>query len=132
MSATTVTTPQELATANPLDDARAQLRCGRRVARATTRACTRMLATPRREITVGIPLRRDDGRVEVFIGHRVQHNFSRGPAKGGLRLQPARRPRRGARAGDVDDLEVRAARRALRRRQGRRAHRPAPVLARPS
>lgn len=44
-----------------------------------------MLATPRRELTVSVPLRRDDGRTEVYIGHRVQHNLSRGPAKGGLR-----------------------------------------------
>jgi glutamate dehydrogenase (NAD(P)+) len=44
-----------------------------------------MLATPRREITVSVPLRRDDGRVELFTGFRVQHNVSRGPGKGGLR-----------------------------------------------
>ncbi|MFI6369166.1 Glu/Leu/Phe/Val dehydrogenase [Nocardia sp. NPDC050630] len=44
-----------------------------------------MLATPRRELTVSVPLRRDDGSVELLIGHRVQHNLSRGPAKGGLR-----------------------------------------------
>jgi glutamate dehydrogenase (NAD(P)+) len=48
-----------------------------------------MLATPRREITVSVPLRRDDGSVELLIGHRVQHNLSRGPAKGGLRFSPA-------------------------------------------
>ena len=47
-----------------------------------------MLASPRREITVSIPLRRDDGSVELLTGHRVQHNFSRGPAKGGLRYSP--------------------------------------------
>ncbi|KQW53585.1 glutamate dehydrogenase [Nocardioides sp. Root1257] len=47
-----------------------------------------MLATPRREVTVSIPLRRDDGSQEVLVGHRVQHNFSRGPAKGGLRYSP--------------------------------------------
>lgn len=47
-----------------------------------------MLAHPRRELTVTVPLRRDNGDVEVFIGHRVQHNFSRGPAKGGLRYAP--------------------------------------------
>ncbi|HRI93977.1 MAG TPA: Glu/Leu/Phe/Val dehydrogenase [Nocardioides sp.] len=45
----------------------------------------RLLASPRREVTVSIPLRRDDGSIEVLTGHRVQHNFSRGPAKGGLR-----------------------------------------------
>ena len=47
-----------------------------------------MLATPRREMTVSVPLRTDDGCTKVFIGHRVQHNFSRGPAKGGLRFSP--------------------------------------------
>ena len=56
-----------------------------------------LLATPRRELTVSIPLRRDDGSIEVIIGHRVQHNYSRGPAKGGLRFSP-----------DVDLDEVRA------------------------
>jgi glutamate dehydrogenase (NAD(P)+) len=47
-----------------------------------------VLARPRREITVSIPLRRDDGSVQVLTGHRVQHNLSRGPAKGGVRFSP--------------------------------------------
>ncbi|WP_081861433.1 Glu/Leu/Phe/Val dehydrogenase [Cellulomonas sp. HZM] len=49
----------------------------------------RMLATPRREMNVAIPLRRDDGSVELFTGYRVQHNISRGPGKGGLRYAPS-------------------------------------------
>jgi len=36
-------------------------------------------------MTVSVPLRKDDGSVEVLIGHRVQHNVSRGPGKGGIR-----------------------------------------------
>lgn len=48
-----------------------------------------MLATPRREINVAIPLRRDDGSTELFHGFRVQHNVSRGPGKGGLRFHPS-------------------------------------------
>jgi glutamate dehydrogenase (NAD(P)+) len=44
-----------------------------------------VLATPRREMNVAIPLRRDDGSIEVLSGYRVQHNISRGPGKGGLR-----------------------------------------------
>tara|TARA_R110002020_G_scaffold75315_8_gene191765 strand:- start:79 stop:1356 length:1278 start_codon:yes stop_codon:yes gene_type:complete len=44
-----------------------------------------MLRASRRELTVSIPLRRDDGTIEVLAGYRVQHNISRGPAKGGLR-----------------------------------------------
>lgn len=47
-----------------------------------------MLANPRREMTVQVPLRLDDGGIDVFTGYRVQHNFSRGPAKGGLRYSP--------------------------------------------
>ncbi len=48
-----------------------------------------LLATPRRSMTVSIPLRRDDGHIEVLTGYRVQHNFSRGPTKGGLRYHPS-------------------------------------------
>lgn len=48
-----------------------------------------LLANPRRELSVSIPLRRDSGEVEVFHGYRVQHNFSRGPAKGGVRFAPS-------------------------------------------
>jgi glutamate dehydrogenase (NAD(P)+) len=45
-----------------------------------------MLAQPRREVSVSIPLRRDDGTIEVLRGYRVQHNYSRGPGKGGVRF----------------------------------------------
>ncbi|MFF5259122.1 Glu/Leu/Phe/Val dehydrogenase [Actinomadura viridis] len=48
-----------------------------------------LLATPRREFTVSVPVRRDDGRIEVLTGFRVQHNLARGPAKGGIRYHPA-------------------------------------------
>lgn len=44
------------------------------------------LRVPTREVNVSVPLRRDDGRIEVYIGHRVQDDDSRGPFKGGLRL----------------------------------------------
>lgn len=47
-----------------------------------------LLATPRRALTVSVPLRRDDGSVSVMTGYRVQHNLSRGPAKGGIRYHP--------------------------------------------
>ncbi|HEY9473264.1 MAG TPA: Glu/Leu/Phe/Val dehydrogenase [Mycobacteriales bacterium] len=48
-----------------------------------------LLRTPRREVTVAVPLRRDDGNVEVLRGYRVQHSLTRGPAKGGVRFHPA-------------------------------------------
>ncbi|HWU46827.1 MAG TPA: Glu/Leu/Phe/Val dehydrogenase [Humibacter sp.] len=47
-----------------------------------------LLANPRRELKVEVPLRRDDGTLEVLTGYRVQHNSSRGPSKGGLRYSP--------------------------------------------
>lgn len=47
-----------------------------------------LLATPRRSLEVAVPLRRDDGALEVLKGYRVQHNLSRGPAKGGIRFHP--------------------------------------------
>lgn len=47
-----------------------------------------MLAAPRREMNVTIPLHRDDGRQVLLHGYRVQHNISRGPGKGGLRFHP--------------------------------------------
>src|SRR5689334_14606579 len=36
-----------------------------------------------REVTVQIPIRRDDGQIHVYQGFRVQHNGARGPYKGG-------------------------------------------------
>ncbi|GAB4113931.1 MAG: Glu/Leu/Phe/Val dehydrogenase [Roseiflexaceae bacterium] len=47
-----------------------------------------ILRAPQRELTVRFPVKMDDGRVEVFTGYRVQHNITRGPAKGGIRYHP--------------------------------------------
>jgi glutamate dehydrogenase (NAD(P)+) len=47
-----------------------------------------MLRTPRRVLQVAVPVRMDDGRVEVFTGWRVHHDTTRGPAKGGIRFYP--------------------------------------------
>ena len=47
-----------------------------------------MFCEPWRELRVSLPVRMDDGRIEVFIGYRVQHNAVRGPYKGGLRYHP--------------------------------------------
>ncbi len=48
----------------------------------------RILLQPFREVTVEVPVRMDDGRVEVFTGYRIQHNGARGPCKGGIRYHP--------------------------------------------
>jgi glutamate dehydrogenase (NAD(P)+) len=45
----------------------------------------KVLREPKRELTVHFPVKMDDGEVQVFTGYRVQHNLSRGPAKGGIR-----------------------------------------------
>ncbi|HBR10121.1 TPA: glutamate dehydrogenase [Candidatus Acetothermia bacterium] len=41
-----------------------------------------------RELMVNFPVRMDDGKVKVFTGFRIQHNDTRGPAKGGIRYHP--------------------------------------------
>lgn len=47
-----------------------------------------VLKRPERELLVSVPVVRDDGRVEVFAGNRVQHSTVRGPGKGGVRYHP--------------------------------------------
>jgi glutamate dehydrogenase (NAD(P)+) len=56
-----------------------------------------VLRTSYRETSVQIPVRRQDGKLHVYTGYRVQHNGARGPYKGGLRYHP-----------DVDIDEIRA------------------------
>src|SRR5690606_16258498 len=53
------------------------------------------LRHPERVLEVAIPVRMDDGSLEVFTGWRVHHNTVRGPGKGGIRFHP-----------DVDAEEV--------------------------
>jgi glutamate dehydrogenase (NAD(P)+) len=47
-----------------------------------------VMRVPSREIKVYIPVKMDTGHLQVFEGFRVQHNFARGPAKGGIRYAP--------------------------------------------
>src|ERR1700752_1744905 len=47
-----------------------------------------ILRTPKRVLEVSVPVKMDNGQTRVFTGFRVQHNVSRGPAKGGLRYHP--------------------------------------------
>jgi glutamate dehydrogenase (NAD(P)+) len=44
-----------------------------------------VLREPHRTLTVVFPVKMDDGSIRIFTGYRVQHNMSRGPAKGGIR-----------------------------------------------
>lgn len=56
-----------------------------------------ILRQPERELTVSVPVRMDDGSIQVFTGYRIQHSSARGPCKGGIRYHP-----------DVDHDEVKA------------------------
>src|SRR5688572_2246689 len=60
-------------------------------------ALRKLLLVPKREVQVQIPVEMDNGRLQTFVGYRVQHDDARGPMKGGLRYHP-----------DVDLDEVRA------------------------
>ena len=51
-------------------------------------AMREFLRYPMREMRVRLPVRMDDGHVEVFDGFRVQHSDARGPCKGGIRFHP--------------------------------------------
>jgi glutamate dehydrogenase (NAD(P)+) len=46
------------------------------------------LKHPKQVHEVTVPIRRDDGTVEVYTGYRAQHDSVRGPHKGGLRYHP--------------------------------------------
>ena len=47
-----------------------------------------ILTHPSRQIIFSIPFQHDNGELEVYTGYRVQYNFARGPAKGGIRFHP--------------------------------------------
>jgi len=48
----------------------------------------KILEKPQREIKVYLPLKRDNGEIEIFEGHRIQYNNFLGPYKGGIRYFP--------------------------------------------
>jgi glutamate dehydrogenase (NAD(P)+) len=52
------------------------------------RSMRRVLKNAKRQLIVSIPVKMDNGEVQVFEGYRVQHNIARGPAKGGIRFHP--------------------------------------------
>jgi len=46
------------------------------------------LKTPQREFSFTLPVRLDNGTKKIFQAYRIQYNFGRGPAKGGIRFHP--------------------------------------------
>ncbi|TAK55218.1 MAG: Glu/Leu/Phe/Val dehydrogenase [Bacteroidetes bacterium] len=51
-------------------------------------ATIELLVWPQKEFKFTIPVRMDDGSVKIFHAWRIQHNYARGPAKGGIRFHP--------------------------------------------
>ncbi|MFD1360582.1 Glu/Leu/Phe/Val family dehydrogenase [Lentibacillus salinarum] len=47
-----------------------------------------LMKDPMRMMTVRIPVRMDDGSIEIYTGYRAQHNDAVGPTKGGVRFHP--------------------------------------------
>ena len=46
------------------------------------------LKFPQTSLTVSIPVRMDDGSLQIFQGYRVRYDDTRGPGKGGVRYHP--------------------------------------------
>ena len=51
-------------------------------------ATIELLSQPQREYNFSLHVRMDNGKVKIFQGYRIQYNFARGPAKGGIRFHP--------------------------------------------
>jgi glutamate dehydrogenase (NAD(P)+) len=51
-------------------------------------ATIELLMWPQREFKFTLPIKMDSGEVRIFHGYRIQHNYARGPAKGGIRFHP--------------------------------------------
>ena len=47
-----------------------------------------LLLWPQREFKFTLPVKMDNGETSIFHGYSIQHNFARGPAKGGIRFHP--------------------------------------------
>jgi glutamate dehydrogenase (NAD(P)+) len=51
-------------------------------------ATIELLIKPQREFNFTLHVKMDDGKVKIFQGYRIQYNYARGPAKGGIRFHP--------------------------------------------
>ena len=72
---------------NPLDAARHQLDIAAKNL-GLDASIHEVLKHPKRSLIVSLPVKMDDGTVEVFNGCRVQHSDALGPFKGGVRYHP--------------------------------------------
>jgi glutamate dehydrogenase (NAD(P)+) len=72
---------------NPFENATEQLRIAAEYLKLDE-GIHQVLAHPKRELTVSLPVKMDNGKMKVFTGYRVQYNDARGPFKGGIRYHP--------------------------------------------
>jgi glutamate dehydrogenase (NAD(P)+) len=72
---------------NPFENALEQLRIAAGYLKLDE-GIHQILASPKRQLTVSLPVKMDNGKTKVFTGFRVQYNDARGPFKGGIRYHP--------------------------------------------
>jgi glutamate dehydrogenase (NAD(P)+) len=51
-------------------------------------ATVQLLIEPQRELNFSLHVKMDNGKSKIFKGYRIQYNYARGPAKGGIRFHP--------------------------------------------
>ena len=51
-------------------------------------ATIELLTSPQKEFNFTLHVRMDSGKIKIFQGYRIQYNYARGPAKGGIRFHP--------------------------------------------
>jgi len=51
-------------------------------------ATVQLLSEPQREFAFSLHVKMDNGKTKIFRGYRIQYNYARGPAKGGIRFHP--------------------------------------------
>jgi glutamate dehydrogenase (NAD(P)+) len=51
-------------------------------------ATREFLSTPQIEVNITLPVKMDSGKTQIFQAFRIQYNYARGPAKGGIRFHP--------------------------------------------
>jgi len=74
---------------DPWEMAREQTRRACRLLDNLGQNMLNVLLDCKRAVECAVPVRMDDGSVNVFTGFRVVHNVARGPSKGGIRFHPA-------------------------------------------
>lgn len=74
---------------NPFETAMTQLsRAAAKLPKTEATKLLTLLSQPQRILNVTIPVKMDNGKIQVFQGYRVQFNNARGPYKGGIRFHP--------------------------------------------